>query len=64
MMDYTPLVRIAIRYGVGLFLGNEFAEALAADADVVNYAAMAVGAAIGVANEYYYKIAKQKGWAT
>ena len=59
-MNYAPLARIAIRYGVGIFIGMAQAEVLAADPDVVTVVALAIGATV----EAVYAIAKRRGWAT
>ena len=37
-MDYMPIARIILRYGVGLVIGAAQADMLAADADVVKLA--------------------------
>ncbi|MBZ4023740.1 hypothetical protein CKO11_14900 [Rhodobacter sp. TJ_12] len=57
-MDYGPLARIAIRYGVGLIIGAAQAEVLAADKDVVTVAALAIGLVV----ETLYALAKKRGW--
>lgn len=59
-MNYAPIARILIRYGVGAVIGMAQAEKLAADADVVTVAALALGAAV----EAVYAMAKRKGWTT
>jgi len=59
-MNYAPIARIIIRYGVGLLIGAAQADVLAADADVVTLVALAIGAAVELA----YTIAKRKGSAT
>lgn len=59
-MNYAPIARILIRYGVGAVIGMAQAEQLAADADVVTVAALALGAAV----EAVYAMAKRKGWTT
>jgi len=59
-MNYAPIARIIIRYGVGAVIGMAQAEQLAADADVVTVVALAVGAAV----EGAYTVAKRKGWTT
>ena len=60
MMDYMPIARIILRYGVGLVIGSAQADMLAADADVVTVIALAVGAIVEVG----YAIAKRRGGAT
>lgn len=59
-MNYSPIARIAIRYGVGAVIGVAQADQLAADPDVVTVVALAIGAAVEAA----YVFAKRKGWAT
>ena len=57
-MDYAPIARILIRYGVGLVVGLDAAGIMAADPDLVTV----VAAAIGAVTEVVYTIAKRKGW--
>ena len=59
-MDYMPIARIILRYGVGLVIGAAQADMLAADADVVTVIALAVGVIVEVG----YAIAKRRGGAT
>ena len=59
-MDYMPIARIILRYGVGLVIGSAQADMLAADADVVTVIALAVGGMVEVG----YAIAKRRGGAT
>lgn len=59
-MNYAPIARILIRYGVGLALGADAANIAAGDPDLVSVIALLMGAA----TEAIYSIAKQKGWAT
>ena len=59
-MDYMPIARIILRYGVGLVIGTAQADMLAADADVVTVIAIAVGGMVEVG----YAIAKRRGGAT
>ncbi len=59
-MDYMPIARIILRYGVGLVLGAAQADMLAADADVVTVIAIAMGGMVEVG----YAIAKRCGGAT
>ena len=59
-MDYAPLARIAVRYGVGLVLGANAADLIAGDPDIMAL----IAAGIGVAVEAVYVFAKKKGWAT
>jgi len=58
-MTYAPIARILIRYGVGAVIGLAQAEQLAADPDIVTFAALAVGAAV----EGLYALAVRKGWS-
>jgi hypothetical protein len=58
-MTYAPIARILIRYGVGAVIGLAQAEQLAADPDIVTFAALAVGAAV----EGFYALAVRKGWS-
>lgn len=59
-MNLAPLVRIGLRYGVGLVLGMEAGEMLAADPDMVIIGTLALGALV----ELLYVRAKRKGGAT
>lgn len=59
-MNFGPLARIVLRYGVGYFAGSQIGEALAMDQDIVLIVALGMGAAI----EGAYALAKRKGWAT
>lgn len=59
-MNFGPLARIVLRYGVGYFAGSQIGEALAMDPDIVLIVALGMGAAI----EGAYALAKRKGWAT
>lgn len=56
----APIVRIALRYGVGAIFGMEVGSLLAGDPDVV----LLVATGVGVATEAVYAYAKKKGWAT
>jgi imidazolonepropionase-like amidohydrolase len=59
-MNYAPLARILLRYGVGIALGTEVGQLLAGDADIVAVVALLIGAA----TEVVYAQAKKHGWAT
>lgn len=59
-MDYLPIARITLRYGVGLFIGMAQGDMLAADPDVVTIVALALGGIV----EIGYLIAKKRGGAT
>jgi hypothetical protein len=59
-MDFYPIARIILRYGVGLVIGAAQADLLAADPDIVTLVALAIGAAV----EAGYAIAKRSGGAT
>lgn len=59
-MNYAPLARIALRYGVGAVIGLAQAETLAADPDVITVVALGIGAIV----EGAYMLAKRKGWST
>lgn len=56
----VPIIRIVLRYGVGLVFGMEVGSLLAGDPDVV----LLVATGVGVATEAVYAYAKKKGWAT
>ena len=43
-MNYAPLARILLRYGVGIALGTEVGQLLAGDADIVAVVALLIGA--------------------
>ena len=59
-MKLGPVIRIALRYGVGYLAGSEVGAALAADPEVVLVLSVVAGACIEVA----YTFAVKKGWAT
>ena len=59
-MNYAPIARIVIRYGVGLVFGMEFGSLLAGDPDTV----LLVAAGIGAITEAAYAYAKKRGWST
>jgi hypothetical protein len=59
-MDFGPIARILLRYGIGYLAGSEAGEALALDQDAVLVLSLALGAAV----EGVYAVAKRKGWAT
>lgn len=56
----APIVRIILRYGVGVVFGMEVGSLLAGDPDVV----LLVAAGIGAGTELVYSYAKKRGWAT
>ncbi|MCK9513574.1 MAG: hypothetical protein M0R28_20430 [Pigmentiphaga sp.] len=56
----APVVRIALRYGVGLIAGMHVGDMLAGDPDIV----LIVAAGVGAATEAVYALAKRRGWAT
>jgi len=59
-MNYAPIARIIIRYAVGLIIGADAADILAADPDAVTI----IAAGIGLLTEVAYAHAKHRGWAT
>lgn len=59
-----PYIRIALRYGVGAVVGFHVGEQLASDPDVVAVTTAAAAAAVGLATEGFYLIAKKLGWRT
>ena len=59
-MNWAPIARILLRYGVGYFAGREVGESLSLDADVV----MVVSIGIVLVIEGVYVLAKRRGWAT
>lgn len=63
------LLRIAIRYAVGAlvargFLSSDLGGSLSTDPDVEAAIQVGIAAAIGVAVEGWYWLAKRLGWAT
>ena len=58
-MNFGPIIRIGLRYGVGFFAGSEIGNMLALDSDVVTMIALGAGACI----ESMYAMAVKKGWA-
>ena len=59
-MNFGPVARIILRYGIGYFAGSGIGEQLAMDDDAVLMLSLALGAAV----EGLYALAKRKGWAT
>ena len=59
-MDFFPIARIVLRYGVGYVIGSEAGAALAMDQDVVVTLALGIGAAV----EAGYAFAKSRGGKT
>jgi hypothetical protein len=59
-MDFFPIARIVLRYGVGLVIGAAQGDMLSADPDVVTVVALAIGALVEVG----YAVAKRHGGAT
>jgi len=59
-MNFGPIARIILRYGIGYLAGSQAGEALAMDPDAVLVLSLGLGAAVEVA----YTIARRKGWAT
>ena len=59
-MNFGPLARIILRYGIGYLAGSQAGEALALDADAVLVLSLALGAAV----EGAYALAKRNGGAT
>ena len=60
----APFIRIALRYGVGGIIGYEVGSQLAADPDVIAVTTAAAAMIIGAATEWFYALAKRKGWRT
>lgn len=58
-MNYAPIARIIIRYGVGAVIGPDLANIAAGDPDMVSVAAMSIGLSV----EAVYTLAVRKGWA-
>jgi len=59
-MNFGPLARIVLRYGIGYLAGSELGEQLASDQDIQ----MGVAVGLGAIVEGCYGLAKRKGWAT
>jgi hypothetical protein len=59
-MDFGPVSRILLRYGIGYIAGSGVGEALALDHDMVFTVSLFLGAMV----EGVYVLAKRKGWAT
>lgn len=59
-INWGPVARIILRYGVGYFAGSATGEALALDPDIVLILSLAIGFAV----EGAYTLAKKRGWAT
>jgi hypothetical protein len=59
-MDFGPIARIILRYGIGYFAGSEVGETLALDHDAVLILSLGLGAAVEAA----YAYAKRKGRPT
>ena len=59
-MDFGPVARIILRYGIGYFAGSELGEQLSLDPDLVLIVSLGLGAAVEAA----YALAKKRGGAT
>lgn len=59
-----PIIRIALRYGVGAVIGYQIGDQLASDPDVVAVATAGSAAVVGVATEWVYALARKLGWRT
>jgi len=59
-----PLIRIALRYGVGAIVGYEVGNQLASDPDVITVTTAATAMLVGVLTEGAYWLAKRWGWRT
>ena len=59
-VNWAPVARILLRYGVGFAIGRGLGEELALDPDVVLLTSLAIGGVV----EILYTVAKRKGWTT
>lgn len=59
-----PIIRIALRYGVGAVIGYQIGDQLASDPDVVAVATAGAAAVVGVTTEWAYALARKWGWRT
>lgn len=65
----TVYIRILLRYAAAYLvargiLGQDIANALAGDPEVIAMVELGAGLAIGAAVEGWYAFAKRRGWAT
>ena len=60
----APIIRIILRYGVGLVAGWHVGDMLAGDMDVVNTISAGVAFVTFTVTEWWYRRAKQTGGAT
>ena len=51
-MDFGPIARIILRYGIGYLAGSQAGEALALDPDAVLILSLALGAGVEAAYAY------------
>ena len=58
-MDFGPIARIILRYGIGYLAGSQAGDALVMDPDAVLMLSLGLGAAV----EGAYAYAKRRGWA-
>ena len=58
-MDFAPIARILMRYGIGYLAGSEVGDKLALDPDAVFVLSLALGALV----EWAYARAKKTGGA-
>lgn len=59
-----PIVRIALRYGVGGIIGFQVGSQLAVDPDVIAVTTAAAAMIVGALTEGFYWLAKRMGWRT
>jgi len=59
-MNFGPIARIILRYGIGYLAGSQLGEQLAMDEDIVLMVSLGLAAAV----EGAYAFAKRRGWAT
>lgn len=58
---WRPIIRIVLRYGVGVLAGWSVGDTLASDPDIVDLASTGAAAAAAVATEWWYRRAKNRG---
>ena len=61
---WQPIIRIVLRYGVGVVAGWQVGDMLAGDQDVVDVVSAGAAGIAAIATEWWYRRAKKQGGVT